>query len=157
MAAIGFILMIILMVVLMKSRVSPPAAFIGLPILAALCAGFGFAEIGLFDPIIIPGVVVLVAPAFVNGFPVLLNGKRHGLTPELASGEAADAREKKVTDNWWYWFNLAMILVMLVFLFLDTPLPLCSIFMIAYAIAHDPVLRGHSHPYRATLLGVVPF
>ena len=260
-ATIGFILMIVLMIVLIKGWVSPPVAFIGLPIIAALCAGFGFAdiggfigngmksmlstavlfvfsisyftlmdEIGLFNPIIdrltkkagskpfmvviaiilttfvahldgsgattflivvpaflpilkrlgfrkeallaimcgpyavmnivpwggptmraatvagvetgdlyafiIPGVVVLVILAFVNGFLVLLNEKRHGLTPELVSGEAKGAGEKKnVTDNWRYWFNLALTVVMLVFLFLDTPMPLYSIFMIAYAIA----------------------
>lgn len=47
-AAIGFILMIVLMIVLIKSWVSPPVAFIGLPILAALAAGFGFTDIGGF-------------------------------------------------------------------------------------------------------------
>lgn len=260
-ATIGFILMIVLMIVLIKGWVSPPVAFISLPIIAALCAGFGFVdiggfigtgmksmlstavlfvfsisyftlmdEIGLFDPIInlltkkagskpmmvviaiilttfvahldgsgattflivvpaflpifkrlgfrkesllaimcgpyavmnivpwggptmraatvagvetgdlyafiIPGVIVLVVLAFVNGFLVLMNEKRHGLTPELASGETEDASEKKnVTGSWRYWFNLALTIVMLVFLFLDTPMPLYSIFMIAYAIA----------------------
>lgn len=43
-ATIGFILMI----VLIKGWVSPPIAFIGLPLIAALCAGFGFVEIGDF-------------------------------------------------------------------------------------------------------------
>lgn len=47
-AIVGFILMIALMIVLIKSWVSPPVAFIGLPILAALAAGFGFSEIGSF-------------------------------------------------------------------------------------------------------------
>lgn len=47
-AAIGFILMIVLMIVLIKSWVSPPVAFIGLPLIAALLAGFGFGDIGGF-------------------------------------------------------------------------------------------------------------
>ena len=260
-ALIGFILMAVLMVFLIKSWVSPPVAFIGLPLIAAIAAGFGaeeiggfigsgmksmlstavlfvfsisyftlMDEIGLFDPIInfltkkagksrmmivaaiilttfvahldgsgattflivvpaflpiikrlgfrkeallaimcgpyavmnivpwggptmraatvaevetgdlysfiIPGVMVLVILAFVNGFLVNLNEVRHGLKPEsedeIAAEEAAYESEKR---TWKYWFNLALTLVMLVFLFLDTPLPLYSIFMIAYAIA----------------------
>ena len=247
-ALIGFVLMAVLMVVLIKSWVSPPVAFIGLPLIAAVIAGFGaeeiggfigsgmksmlstavlfvfsisyftlMDEIGLFDPVInfltqkagksrmmivaaiilttfvahldgsgattflivvpaflpiikrlgfrkesllaiicgpyavmnivpwggptmraatvaavetgdlysfiMPGVVVLIILAFVNGFLVNLNEVRHGLKPESTE------------HTWKYWFNLALTLVMLAFLFLDTPLPLYSIFMIAYAIA----------------------
>ena len=51
---------------------------------------------------------------------------------EIAAEEAASESSGR---TWKYWFNLALTLVMLVFLFLDTPLPLYSIFMIAYAIA----------------------
>ena len=51
---------------------------------------------------------------------------------EIAAEEAASESSAR---TWKYWFNLALTLVMLVFLFLDTPLPLYSIFMIAYAIA----------------------
>ncbi len=47
-SAIGFILMIVLMIVLIKSWVSPPVAFIGLPLVAALAAGFSIADIGGF-------------------------------------------------------------------------------------------------------------
>lgn len=93
-------------------------------------------ETGDLYSFIIPGVVVLVILAFVNGFLVNLNEVRHGLKPEseaeIAAEEAAYESEKR---TWKYWFNLALTLVMLVFLFLDTPLPLYSIFMIAYAIA----------------------
>lgn len=60
----------------------------------------------------------------------------HGLKPESAEEIAADeAASESSGRTWKYWFNLALTLVMLVFLFLDTPLPLYSIFMIAYAIA----------------------
>ena len=47
-ALIGFTLMIILMIVLIKSWVSPPVAFIGLPLIAAVIAGFSVADIGGF-------------------------------------------------------------------------------------------------------------
>lgn len=260
-AAIGFILMIVLMIVLIKSWVSPPVAFIGLPLIAALLAGFGFGdiggfigtgmksmlstavlfvfsisyftlmdEIGLFDPIInaltkkagknipmilvavllttfvahldgsgattflivvpaflpifkrlgfrpqallalmcgpyavmnilpwggptmraatvaavetgdlyafiIPGVIVIVLCAFLNAFVVYLLEKKNKATAMTVAGDTA-AEEAPATKerNWRYWFNLALTLVMLVFLFLDTPMPLYSIFMIAYAIA----------------------
>ena len=260
-AVIGFVLMIVLMLFLIKGWVSPPVAFICLPIVAALIAGFSFSdiggfiksgmssmlstavlfvfsisyftlmdEIGLFDPIInaltkkagnkawmvvgaiilttfvahldgsgattflivvpaflpilkrmgfrkealmaimcgpyavmnilpwggptmraatvagvetgdlysfiIPGVIVLILLAFVIGAAVYLNEKRHGfdkqeMAEEIKEEEARDGKKR----DWHYWFNLGLTLVMLVFLFLDTPLPLYSIFMIAYAIA----------------------
>ena len=83
-----------------------------------------------------PGVIVLAILAFVNGFLVNLNEVRHGLKPESAEEIAAEeAASESSARTWKYWFNLALTLVMLVFLFLDTPLPLYSIFMIAYAIA----------------------
>ncbi|MGW8115197.1 hypothetical protein ACVS9P_08515 [Caproicibacterium sp. NSD3] len=53
---------------------------------------------------------------------------------ETAEQEAAE-EERDSHRTWKYWFNLALTLVMMVFLFLDTPMPLYSIFMIAYAIA----------------------
>lgn len=47
-ALIGFLLMAVLMVVLIKSWVSPPVAFIVLPLVAAIVAGFSLEEIGGF-------------------------------------------------------------------------------------------------------------
>lgn len=258
-AIVGFILMIVLMIVLIKSWVSPPVAFIGLPILAALAAGFGFSEIGsfigvgmksmlstavlfvfsisyftlmdeigLFDPIIhaltkkagksipmillavlmtiyvahldgsgattflivvpaflpifkrlglrpqallalicgpyavmnilpwggptmraatvagvetgdlyafiIPGVVVIALCSFLIAILVYLLEKKN-VVRQTVDGETAAAEADKKKHTWRYWFNLALTLVMLVFLFLDTPMPLYSVFMIAYAIA----------------------
>lgn len=258
-AIVGFILMIALMIVLIKSWVSPPVAFIGLPILAALAAGFGFSEIGsfigvgmksmlstavlfvfsisyftlmdeigLFDPIIhaltkkagksipmillavlmttyvahldgsgattflivvpaflpifkrlglrpqallalicgpyavmnilpwggptmraatvagvetgdlyafiIPGVVVIALCSFLIAVLVYLLEKKN-VVCQTADGETVAAEADKEKHTWRYWFNLALTLVMLVFLFLDTPMPLYSVFMIAYAIA----------------------
>ncbi len=259
-ALIGFTLMIILMIVLIKSWVSPPVAFIGLPLIAAVIAGFSVAdiggfigdgmksmlstavlfvfsisyftlmdEIGLFDPIIntltkragkniwmvvialllttfvahldgsgattflivvpaflpifkrlgmrkeallammcgpyavmnilpwggptmraatvaevetgdlyafiIPGVLCLIACAFLNAFLITTNEKRHGLNPEESNDNSQKHQEEKSEKRTWrYWFNLVVTLIMLAFLFLDTPMPLYSIFMIAYAI-----------------------
>lgn len=100
---------------------------------AATVAGV---ETGDLYNFIIPGVLCLIVCAFLIGFMVLLNEKRHGLNNEevsVATVEENTVEEKKRT--WRYWFNLGLTLVMLVFLFLDTPMPLYSIFMIAYAIA----------------------
>ena len=47
-SVIGFTLMIVLMIVLIKGWVSPPVAFISLPLLAAAAAGFSIPEIGDF-------------------------------------------------------------------------------------------------------------
>lgn len=259
-SAIGFILMIVLMIVLIKSWISPPVAFIGLPLIAALIAGFPLADIagfiktgmgtmqntailfifsisyftlmddaGLFEPIInaltkkagkkvwmvvlaallttfvahldgsgattflivvpaflpimkrlgfrreallalmcgpyaamnilpwggptmraasvagievgqmysfiIPGVVCLVLAAFLNGFLITKYEQKKGLKPEEVELASAKEENKSTTKTWKYWFNLALTILMLVVLFLDTPLPLYSIFMIAYALA----------------------
>lgn len=47
-AIIGFVLMIVLMYVLIKEKLSPIVAFIVLPLIAALVAGFGMTEIAEF-------------------------------------------------------------------------------------------------------------
>ena len=262
-AIIGFILMIILMIVLIKGYVAPPVAFIFLPLIAAVVAGFGaediagfiksgmgtmlstavlfvfsisyftlMDEVGLFDPIInfltskagnkrwmillsallvtfvahldgsgattflivvpaflpifkrmgfrreallalicgpyavmnivpwggptmraatvanvetgdlysfiIPGVVVLIVLAFVNAFLINFLEVKHGLHPEEVTDtevKAVEGAARGLDYGWKYYFNLVLTLVMLVFLFLDTPLPLYSIFMISYALA----------------------
>ncbi len=179
--------MIVLMVVLIKGYTAPPIAFIFLPLIAALAAGFGATtflivvpaflpifkrmgfrreallalmcgpyaamnilpwggptmraatvagiETGDMYSFIIPGVVVIVILAFVNGVVINFLEGRHGLHPETVEELQAEESEKTQTYGWKFYFNLALTLIMLVFLFLDTPLPLYSIFMIAYGIA----------------------
>ncbi len=260
-ALIGFLLMAVLMLVLIKSWVSPPVAFICLPLVAALVAGFsledigGFIgtgmesmlgtavlfvfsisyftlmnEMGLFDPIInfltkkagnnpwmivlalvlttfvahidgsgaatflivvpaflpifkrmglrpqallclmcgpyaamnilpwggptmraasvaeietadlykfiIPGVVCVCLMAFVNMFFVTKNELRYGLHPEIVEETRKEGEEgEKQKRDWRYWFNLILTIIMIVLLFMDTPLPLYSVFMIAYSLA----------------------
>lgn len=92
-------------------------------------------ETGELYSFILPGVAVLVVLSFVNGFLVNLSEVRHGLTPVGEDVVQEQQDEQGAKRTWRYWFNLALTLVMLVFLFLDTPMPLYSIFMIAYALA----------------------
>lgn len=47
-AVIGFALMIILMFVLIKEKMAPPLAFILLPLIAAVLAGFGLEDVAGF-------------------------------------------------------------------------------------------------------------
>lgn len=47
-ALIGFALMIVLMYVLIREKMAPPVAFILLPLIAAICAGFGMEDIAGF-------------------------------------------------------------------------------------------------------------
>lgn len=84
---------------------------------------------------IIPGVLCLIVCAFLNAFLITTNEKRHGLNPEESNDNSQNhSEEKSEKRTWRYWFNLVVTLIMLAFLFLDTPMPLYSIFMIAYAI-----------------------
>lgn len=259
-AVIGFALMVILMFVLIKEKMAPPLAFILLPLIAAVLAGFGLEDIagfiktgmntmlstailfifsisyftmmsdaGLFDPIInflikragknvatifiaivlttfvahldgsgattflivvpaflpickrmgvrpqallgamcgaygvmnlvpwggptmraasvvgveagdlygfmIPGVVCLVIAAFCIAIVVSMIEKKHGAEAGAHVQEMAAADgEKKETKKGVYYFNLVLTLVMLVLLFRDLPVPLYSIFMVAFAI-----------------------
>lgn len=260
-ALIGFLLMAVLMLVLIKSWVSPPVAFIGLPLIAALVAGFslgdigGFVEtgmesmlgtavlfvfsisyftlmneMGLFDPIInfltkkagnkpwmivlavvlttfvahidgsgaatflivvpaflpifkrmglrpqallclmcgpyaamnilpwggptmraasvagietadlysfiLPGVVCVCLMAFVNMFFVTKTELRYGLHPETVELVQKNASEEETKKrDWRYWFNLVLTIIMIALLFMDTPLPLYAVFMVAYSLA----------------------
>lgn len=99
---------------------------------AATVAGV---ETGDLYSFIIPGVLVLIALAFVNAFLVHFFEMRHGLNPETIEETAEDNGKAKQEYGWRYFFNLILTLVMLAFLFLSTPIPLYAIFMIAYATA----------------------
>lgn len=99
---------------------------------AATVAGI---ETGDMYAFIIPGVVLLAVLAFVNAGLITRWELGRGLHPENVSEETAAEKEEKGKRTGRYWFNLVLTLIMLVFLFLDSPLPLYSIFMIAYAIA----------------------
>lgn len=94
-------------------------------------------EVGDLYSFMIPGVVCLALFAFVIVFIVSRIEKKNGAGSEamIAAEEAAEQTEKKQVKKGIYFFNMLLTLAMLVLLFMDTPLPLYSIFMIAFAIA----------------------
>lgn len=124
-------------------------------LLAAMCGGYGVMnlvpwggptmraasvaniEVGDLYSFMIPGVVCLALFAFVIVFIVSRIEKKNGAGSEtmIAAEEAAEQTEKKQVKKGIYFFNMLLTLAMLVLLFMDTPLPLYSIFMIAFAIA----------------------
>lgn len=85
----------------------------------------------------IPGVICLALIAFGIALIVSKIEKKHGAgtAAEVLSEEKEEQNEKKQGKKGIYVFNLILTLAMLVLLFMDTPLPLYSIFMIAFAIA----------------------
>ena len=132
-----------------KMKIRPQA------LLAAMCGGYGVmnlvpwggptmraasvanVEVGDLYSFMIPGVICLAVVAFGIALIVSKIEKKHGAGTEAAipSEEKEEQNEKKQGKKGIYVFNLILTLAMLVLLFMDTPLPLYSIFMIAFAIA----------------------
>ena len=132
-----------------KMKIRPQA------LLAAMCGGYGVmnlvpwggptmraasvanVEVGDLYSFMIPGVICLAVVAFGIALIVSKIEKKHGAGTEAAipSEEKEEQNEKKQGKKGIYVFNLVLTLAMLVLLFMDTPLPLYSIFMIAFAIA----------------------
>ena len=124
-------------------------------LLAAMCGGYGVMnlvpwggptmraasvaniEVGDLYSFMIPGVICLALIAFGIALIVSKIEKKHGAgtAAEVLSEEKEEQNEKKQGKKGIYVFNLILTLAMLVLLFMDTPLPLYSIFMIAFAIA----------------------
>ena len=94
-------------------------------------------EVGDLYSFMIPGVICLALIAFGIALIVSKIEKKHGAgtAAEVLSEEKEEQNEKKQGKKGIYVFNLILTLAMLVLLFMDTPLPLYSIFMIAFAIA----------------------
>ena len=138
-----------------KMKIRPQA------LLAAMCGGYGVMnlvpwggptmraasvaniEVGDLYSFMIPGVICLALIAFGIALIVSKIEKKHGAgtAAEVLSEEKEEQNEKKQGKKGIYVFNLILTLAMLVLLFMDTPLPLYSIFMIAFAIAlivNDP-------------------
>ena len=132
-----------------KMKIRPQA------LLAAMCGGYGVmnlvpwggptmraasvanVEVGDLYSFMIPGVICLVLVAFGIVLIVSKIEKKYGAgtAAEVLSEEKEEQNEKKQGKKGIYVFNLILTLAMLVLLFMDTPLPLYSIFMIAFAIA----------------------
>ena len=88
-------------------------------------------EAGDLYGFMIPGVVCLAIAAFCISMIEKKNGAEAGAHAQAADDANA---EKKETKKGVYYFNLVLTLVMLVLLFRDLPVPLYSIFMVAFAI-----------------------
>ena len=132
-----------------KMKIRPQA------LLAAMCGGYGVMnlvpwggptmraasvaniEVGDLYRFMNPGVICLALIAFGIALIVSKIEKKHGAgtAAEVLSEEKEEQNEKKQGKKGIYVFNLILTLAMLVLLFMDTPLPLYSIFMIAFAIA----------------------
>ena len=132
-----------------KMKIRPQA------LLAAMCGGYGVMnlvpwggptmraasvaniEVGDLYSFMIPGGICLALIAFGIALIVSKIEKKHGAgtAAEVLSEEKEEQNEKKQGKKGIYVFNLILTLAMLVLLFMDTPLPLYSIFMIAFAIA----------------------
>ena len=132
-----------------KMKIRPQA------LLAAMCGGYGVMnlvpwggptmraasvaniEVGDLYSFMIPGVICLALIAFGIALIVSKIEKKHGAgtAAEVLSEEKEEQNENKQGKKGIYVFNLILTLAMLVLLFMDTPLPLYSIFMIAFAIA----------------------
>lgn len=104
----------------------------GPTIRAASVAGV---EVGDLYNFMLPGVGCLVLMAFVNAFIISRVEKKRGLSLSAVAAGGGEAEQAKKVSKGIYGFNLILTLVMLVLLFMDTPMPLYSIFMIAYAAA----------------------
>ena len=92
-------------------------------------------EVGDLYSFIIPGVVCLVIVAFAIAFVVVAIEKKNGAGKETQAELEEEMEEKKVKYDGIYWFNLILTIAMLVLLFMDLPVPLYSIFMVAYSVA----------------------
>ena len=122
-------------------------------LLAAMCGGYGVmnlvpwggptiraasaanVEVGDLYHFMIPGVVCLVLIAIGIVLIVSKIEKKNGAGVSVAEHTEEEGQsEKKEVKKSIYFFNLALTLVMLVLLFMDTPLPLYSIFMVAFAV-----------------------
>lgn len=86
-----------------------------------------------------PGVVTIAGMAFVIAYIVSRIEKKHGAGQVVLQQEETDTTidsgEGKKVKKGIYVFNLILTLIMLVVLFVEQPLPLYSVFMIAFAAA----------------------
>lgn len=99
-------------------------------------------EAGQLYQFILPGVGCLVLMAFVNAWIISHVEIRKGASIAAVSAEGEKEAETKSQKKGRYWFNLILTLAMLALLFMDTPMPLYSIFMIAYAVALMGIFMG---------------
>ena len=122
-------------------------------LLAAMCGAYGVmnlvpwggptmrassvagVEVGDLYNFILPGIGCLVIISVVIAMLVCLIEKKHGAgVAENVRNTQETASDTKKTKKAIYWFNAILTILMLIFLFMDLPIPLYSVFMVAFAI-----------------------
>ena len=117
---------------------------------AASVAGI---EAGDLYAFIGPGVIAIALMAFVIAYIVSKIEKKRGAGTAVIESNATGAvneaeTEGKKVKKGIYYFNLILTLTMLVVLFIDQPLPLYSVFMLAFAVAlvvNFPNVKDQNH------------
>lgn len=122
-------------------------------LLAAMCGAYGVmnlvpwggptmrassvaeVEVGDLYNFILPGIACLVIISVVIAMLVCLIEKKHGagVAENVRNTQETEADTKK-TKKAIYWFNAILTILMLILLFMDLPIPLYSVFMVAFAI-----------------------
>lgn len=122
-------------------------------LLAAMCGAYGVmnlvpwggptmrassvvgVEVGDLYNFILPGIGCLVIISVVIAMLVCLIEKKHGAgVAENVRNTQETETDTKKTKKAIYWFNAILTILMLVLLFMDLPIPLYSVFMVAFAI-----------------------
>lgn len=122
-------------------------------LLAAMCGAYGVmnlvpwggptmrassvvgVEVGDLYNFILPGIGCLVIISVVIAMLVCLIEKKHGAgVAENVRNTQETETDTKKTKKAIYWFNAILTILMLIFLFMDLPIPLYSVFMVAFAI-----------------------
>ena len=122
-------------------------------LLAAMCGAYGVmnlvpwggptmrassvvgVEVGDLYNFILPGIACLVIISVVIAMLVCLIEKKHGagVAENVRNTQETETDTKKAKKAI-YWFNAILTILMLIFLFMDLPIPLYSVFMVAFAI-----------------------
>ncbi len=85
--------------------------------------------------VLLPRMAIMAAVGFVMIFFIARSEVKNGAGKNIEAVVSTDDTDKVFVINWKYWFNLVLTVATIVILFLDTPLPLFGVFMIAYIIA----------------------
>lgn len=122
-------------------------------LLAAMCGAYGVmnlvpwggptmrassvvgVEVGDLYNFILLGIACLVIISVVIAMLVCLIEKKHGagVAENVRNTQETETDTKKAKKAI-YWFNAILTILMLIFLFMDLPIPLYSVFMVAFAI-----------------------
>jgi len=92
-------------------------------------------EPGDYFAVLLPRMAIMAAVGLVLIFLIARSEVKNGAGQNVEAAAVVENTDKVFVIGWKYWFNLALTVATIVILFLDTPLPLFGVFMIAYIIA----------------------